>query len=308
MFSLKAKTSDSNSAGIAISANGIALAIVDHKQKIPSLKHAQFYPCSSSEQSAQLTQLSKQHQLNSIPCNFVLNPYEYQILQVDAPEVPKQELSTALRWHIKDLIDFHIDDVVLEHLDLPTQNISGKQHLHVIACRQSLIQNHVDLLHSAHCNINTIDISTLAARNIIKHLNLDNSASIGLLNLWSDTSRISIFVNDDLYINRNSNIGLDTLAFVSSEDNNSESIVDSLALELQRTFDYYESHSRQAAIEQLIIMTNGQTIPDLDQMIKQRLSIDCLTVKLTDFINLENSNEITDNCLMAVGGALRNEH
>ncbi|NQZ53052.1 MAG: hypothetical protein HRT93_02240 [Piscirickettsiaceae bacterium] len=126
-FPLQAKTSANISAGIIISADSIALAVIDHKQKTPYLKHAQIYPCSFSEYVTQLAKLSKKHQLDTIQCIFILNPDDYQILQIDAPEVPKQELSTALRWHIKDLIDFHIDDVVLDHLELPTENTLGKQ-------------------------------------------------------------------------------------------------------------------------------------------------------------------------------------
>ena len=98
-----------------------------------------------TEHTAVLTQLSKQHQLSSTPCHFVLNPDEYQFLQVEKPQVDKQELQAALRWHIKDLIDYHIDDVVLDYLALPLDGLS----LQVVATRKSVIQKIVSIYYPA---------------------------------------------------------------------------------------------------------------------------------------------------------------
>ena len=48
--------------------------------------------------------------------SFFLNLDEYQFLHVEKPQVYKQEFQSALRWHVKDLIDYHIDDVALVYL------------------------------------------------------------------------------------------------------------------------------------------------------------------------------------------------
>lgn len=292
MFSLQAKPADHLSAGISLFANGIALAIVNHTNKKPVLEHACFYACAGVEQATFLAQLSKEYKLYDIPCNLVLAPNEYQFHQVDAPDVPKHELNAALRWQIKDLIDFHIDDAVIDKIDLPIKNQAsqGKNSLLVAACRQSLIKEHVALLHTANCKLSTIDVAALAARNIVSHIeNADQDSSIGLLNLWDDMAKISVLMKHDLYINRASSIGLESLSFVSEEDNNSQPILDSLSLELQRTFDYYESHSRQAAISHLFILSNGQSLPNIDNLIEQRLGIDCSIIEPSDFIAFSDS-------------------
>ena len=48
--------------------------------------------------------------------SFFLNLDEYQFLHVEKPQVDKQEFQSALRWHVEDLIDYHIDDVALVYL------------------------------------------------------------------------------------------------------------------------------------------------------------------------------------------------
>jgi len=305
VFSFKANSINKSIAGITLSNDGIALAIIEHQVGKPTLTHSQFYPCSPEQQLKQLSQLVKQYRLDTIPCNLVLAPDEYQLLQVDAPEVPKQELATALRWHIKDLINFHIDDVVIEHVEMVIQHTSGKQQIQVIVSRKSTIQHHVDLLHQAHCNVATIDIALMSARNILAHIDtLNPSHSIGLLTLWDEYSRITVLLEHSVGINRSSTIGLNALSFIS-DDTSSQTIIDSLALEIQRTFDYYESHSRQTAIEQLVIMSHNHVITDIDLLLQQRLGINCSVISLTDVINNDNRDSITNNCISAIGGALR---
>ena len=76
-------------------------------------------------------------------------------MQVEKPQVDKQELQSALRWHVKDLIDYHIDDVALVYLNLPVDNMS----LQVVATRKPIIQSRVDLLLNSKCQIASIDIA-----------------------------------------------------------------------------------------------------------------------------------------------------
>lgn len=311
MFSLKLKPKDDISAGITLTAQGIALAIVNHKSEKPFLQHAQFYTCAPSDQSDQITQLVKQYNLDNIACNLVLSPNEYQLIQVDTPDVSQHELAAALRWQIKDLIDFHIDDAVIDYIALPNQNSSRKESQLVVASRRFFIQNHVDLLLSANCNLASIDIAALATRNIISETTLGElGTSVGVLNLWSDSTKISVLLKNELYIDRSSNLNLASLLEAIDDDFNAEASLDSLALELQRTFDYYESHSRQPSITHLCILTNDANISGLDELIQQRLGLNCFMINITDFIsaNKETFASVTNNCMMAIGGALRNEH
>lgn len=87
--------------------------------------------------------------------SFFLNLDEYQFLHVEKPQVDKQEFQSALRWHVEDLIDYHIDDVALVYLNLPVDNMS----LQVVATRKPIIQSRVDLLLNSKCQIASIDIA-----------------------------------------------------------------------------------------------------------------------------------------------------
>src|SRR5512141_641180 len=51
-------------------------------------------------------------------CATLLHPAEYQLMMVDAPNVPREELKAAIRWRVKDLLDYHIDDAAMDVLDI----------------------------------------------------------------------------------------------------------------------------------------------------------------------------------------------
>lgn len=304
LFAAKAKKVSLITAGISILDDGIAFALISHEQTTPAVLHCEFITCSSSQHGDVLSKLSKEHSLDIHQCNFVLQPNQYQIVPVEKLEVADDELASALKWRVKDLIDYHIDNTVIDILSL-SKNVSNSNTVEVVATEESTISHIVNLLRSANINISSIDIADLAARNIGFHCNPE-LGSYALLNLWNEDSHINVYLNNDLYLSRSSSIGLTTLEHVSEDDIASLTILDTLALELQRTYDYYESHSRQAPIGELFILKNTVSNSDFAELIKQRTGVNTETIDISALTS--NTDTLIDNkCLMALGGALRNE-
>ena len=68
-------------------------------------------------QGAEIARLTRAHRLDDQICITTLNIGSYALLLVEAPDVPATELRAAIRWRVKDLIDFHIDDAVIDVFD-----------------------------------------------------------------------------------------------------------------------------------------------------------------------------------------------
>jgi len=309
LFSIKTAKGSKNTAGITISSDGISLAIVEKKDKThQKLIHTEFYPAKQAEQASLLSRITKQHRLDTIPCNLVIAPEEYQLLRVETPEVPKQEISAAIRWRIKDLIDFHIDDAIIDMIDIPNQQSSGTHITQVVACRHAVIQQYVDLLHEVKCQLESIDVPELATNYLLPKIT-DTKSSIVVLNLWPAYARMSIYNNNDFYLTRASSIGSDSLSQVAIEDISSQSVLDSLALELQRTFDYFESYSRQASVETLIILSHGQAVNiNIIPLLEDRLGLTVQAIPSNDTTVEENkflTQSTSSHCYLAIGGALK---
>ena len=59
--------------------------------------------------AAALTRLRRELRLDRYRCTTLLGSGGYQMLQVEAPNVPKAEAKNAVRWKIKDMIDFPVE-------------------------------------------------------------------------------------------------------------------------------------------------------------------------------------------------------
>src|ERR1041385_6627200 len=69
--------------------------------------------------------VAKELGLENYQCLTLLPASDYQLLLVDAPNVPALELKTAVRWRIKDMLDYHVEDATIDVLDIPVDPSSG---------------------------------------------------------------------------------------------------------------------------------------------------------------------------------------
>jgi len=68
------------------------------------------------------------------------NPASYQLLPIEAPDVDAAELKAAVRWRIKEFIDFHIDDAAIDVFEMPSQGPRARARtMYVGAARNPLI-------------------------------------------------------------------------------------------------------------------------------------------------------------------------
>jgi len=83
-----------------------------------------------------LAGLARDHDLKHARCTTALDENDYKLLLTEAPDVARDELKAAVRWRIKDLIDFHINDATLDVFDLPGADAGAKaREMYVIAAR-----------------------------------------------------------------------------------------------------------------------------------------------------------------------------
>jgi len=149
--------------------------------------------------------------------------------------------------------------------------------------------------------VEIIDIPELAMRNIAARLEQDKA---GLAMLYFEPQRGVITLTRDatLYLARSLDIGYQDLI-------ESPSLVDRLALELQRSMDYYDRHFQQAPISAIALCPLPQSASALAEQLEQQTGIPVRVVELEDIVEVKDSSarEQQADCLLAVGAALRSE-
>lgn len=237
----------------------------------------------------------------------------HTLLLIEAPDVQPAELKAAVRWRIKDLIDFHIDDAVIDVFEIPEHNAApGRARLmYAVAARASKIKTSVESIEKTSLNLETVDIPELAIRNITALLD-DDIRGVAFLYLSMNSGIITLTRQGSLYLSRNIDVGTEQMIPSSgSEELNPETqqALDKIVLEVQRSLDYYESHFSQPPITSLVIAPMGQEIAGVLPYLSANLGI---AVSRLDFNNVLIANEplsdeLQSKCLLAIGAALRYE-
>ena len=94
----------------------------------PEIVLCDSYRTEGSETEA-LARLRKELKLDQYRCTTLLKFADYQMHSLDAPNVPAAELKNAVRWRVKDVIDYPLEQATVDVLDVPVDK-SGASRNH----------------------------------------------------------------------------------------------------------------------------------------------------------------------------------
>jgi MSHA biogenesis protein MshI len=160
------------------------------------------------------------------------------------------------------------------------------------------------MISAAGINLDVIDIPEMAQRNLASLLPED-AKGIVLLSFTPNGGLITITKQSEIYLSRSIDIGLDML----TQSQDSAGLFDRIALEVQRSLDYYDSHFRQSPINTLALAPMPREIPGLVDYLKANLNANVLTMDLTQLMECDAQlpPALQSACLGALGAALRQE-
>ena len=235
----------------------------------------------------------------------VLDPSDYELIQVESPDVLPAELKAAVRWRLKDVIGFPLEDAVVDVFDMaePARRTSTKM-MYAIAAKRQALARQAALLKAGGRRFDVIDIPELALRNLVALL---PEASDGLILLWLDknSAQVLVFKDTTLYLARQVQFAGADAAGANPRLPN----VEAIALELQRSMDYFERHYDQAPLRHLIIAPRDEHSDRIARALAPETSMRIQSIDLTRALDLAPGLDPTDRrSLLAIGAALREDH
>ncbi len=260
----------------------------------------------------QLQAILKKYQLGDVICSSMMELNEYNLLLVEAPDVPPSELKAAMRWKVKDMIDFHIDDALIDVFEVPTTKGSGRNSvMYAVVARIKETKQRIDTLVEAGFELSSIDIPELAMRNVASLLPEDVSG-VALVHLGAKRGLITISRQSALYFSRRIDTGSDVLfSVLEGEELNqqAEGWLDSIVIEIQRSLDYYDSHFSQQPVSGVVLTPLGRHVEGLEGYLRSQLDLPVRILDVNDLIDSKQPLEAEQQmqCIGALGAALRQE-
>ncbi len=307
----KAKTSDGWLA-ISLQDGGVSAARIARKPSAkPVVEKVMFYAGDSAAQSATLEKLAKDANAERYQCSVLLASNEYQLLSVEAPNVPPEELKTAIRWRLKDMLDFHVDDATIDVLDVPAnQNAAVRSHaMYAVAARNKLIEHRQKLFENTGIPLRVIDIPEMAQRNIAALLEQEGRG-LALLSFDADGGMLTVSFAGELYLSRRLDVPLSQLTQTDAEQRTA--CHDRITLELQRSLDHFDRQYHFITLSKLILAPMGEAASALQAYLAANLYVPVEVLDLTtvfDFSDVRDLNApaAQQRYFMTLGAALRHE-
>lgn len=257
----------------------------------------------------EIERAAKELQLDRYRCLTVLPPSQYQLLLLDAPNVPATELKNAVRWRIKDMIDYHVNDATVDVLDIPMEpGAAPRGHsMYAVAARNDVIQACIESFAAARIPLSVIDIAETAQRNVAA-LYEPPDRSVAFLYVGPDHTLLTVTYKGELYLARRIDVTAEQL--IKLARGGSDELASRVLLELQRSFDHLDRQYPFLSIAKVLLGPEpGDT--GLAAHLAANLGIPVETARLADVVDFApgTAPEGDDawRLFPLVGAALRNE-
>jgi len=237
--------------GLSVNESRIALSHVSRRRDELRLERCLHQPVNRANPAREaLARLVDEQGLGKAACCYVLSPGDYNIYLVEAPQVEPDEVSSAVRWKIKDLLDIPVEDAMIDVFPVPEGAFQGRNKmLYAVAASRSRLEQVVATVSRSGLDLHAIDIPEMALRNISNHF-LDDHNGLAFISLKQNGSTLNISREGQVYLTRriNTPVGPDVM-----KQNDWDMIRDRLVLEIQRSLDYAESQMGLSAVSQIMI-------------------------------------------------------
>ena len=234
----------------------------------------------------------------------VLPLADSQLLKIEAPAVPPEELKAAARWRIKDLVDTHIDDLTLDVLHVGDSRPKAQGQMFVVTAPSRALRELGEWADAARLDLAVIDTREMAQRNLQSAASAEPGQASAALMLHGTQCLLTICANAELFYARRlewrpewlaarqapseavqidkplSNFSDLDMVDYSDEGNSGAGAADDtppMLIELQRSFDVWERSWPDLPLKRLLVHADAQT-PALLELLAPVLSMAALAL------------------------------
>ncbi len=246
--------------------------------------------------------LKDKYKANKTRCSFVLGFSRYQLLQIEKPNVPDDELKQVVRWKLKDMIDYPVEQATIEVIHVPPDpaNARRQQYVFAIPTNNQQLAEVSNQLINAGVNLLVIDARVFAQRNIASLLEEENRG-LAMLSFNSSGGLLTFTSGGELYHARR----------IEIDGERNKTAFETITLELQRSLDHFDSQFPYITINKLILAP-FELRDAFCEHLRNYINLPVVTFELSDIFEFDTHVDLDDlgrqaSLLPVLGAALREE-
>ncbi len=288
-------TKDTGRVCLRVSQEGTSIAVSKLSNAQLHLLNCQFFKHAELQEAPHLlSDYIHSNQLAGANCSLILAPSDYQLLLTEAPNVGPSEMCEALWWKVKDLVAFDYDNALIDFLDLPEDSSPHQaRKIYAVVANKEKVQERVAWAEGLSLTPITVEIPETALLHLVADLCQD-IVGTSVLYLDSEQSLLMLMSQGQMYLSR-------TLQY------NYLDKLDAIALDLQRSMDYYESQLGKSPCLKVIVLPQQDLESPIMRTLIENMGAEITTINLNNIISVEEelSIELRHHCFIAIAGALR---
>lgn len=243
-----------------------------------------------------------------LPAVLCIDPQQYELHLLEAPAVADDELADALRFRMRDLLPPNVEQhSVIQAFRLPADAFRGRMDMaYAAVMNREDIRQLVSWCEHQPLRLQQLVIPELAGLQLVAAQ--EPETAVAVLRLNDDDGVIALYAAGALYLSRRIGTGLNALGVDAEGEGLSlqnDAPLETLALEIQRSLDYFDSQQGMGVIGQLwVLPPSREGIDEFLPRLENNLNV---PVRLFSSA-LWNAAQPADAALLiALGGALSYE-
>lgn len=281
LTTLFSKKQSTNQLGVSIRQDAISFCYISDDKE----NQYQQIAIENGDYKKALRNLIAQYEVEG-QVHIVLSDSFNQIVQVDKPEVPEEEINAALKWQVKDLVTFTPDDLVLDYYNSPVKAATGEK-INVVCAQASVLKEIIELFDLDNLHIKSITTEEFAFTRLLP---VQESPILLICQQPNEEVLITIVQNGEMHFHRRLR-GFATIG-KKTEEELSFGTIDSLSLEIQRSTDFYERSLKQPPIKDIQVLLPIKNEAFIARKLAENTSV---PVNLFNYIASNSPNSSVDN-------------
>ncbi len=283
MFWQKKQTKEIRSVACYVGEKSYSLAVLKNNEAVVLTQYREFNEDTVHLMGKKLVEDVEALQLVAASCTLILSPKQYQLILMDAPSVPDDEVLQALRWNLKGLSDYDLDDVAMDVFFVPIKSKEAEKKAVVALTPLSELEAKRLLFEAAFLDIKQAGIIEMALKNLLRHMQakkaFKSKASVLVIGFCDGVYTLYLMYQDTLYLVR-------TLEATFSESEESDIKVPDIVFEIERSIEYCVHQLKLPAPENLFLTPGfpGFSV-DFDD-IENQFDLKACTIDLMDYFDI----------------------